>query len=103
MSQTTSLDAEYEHFARAMFLEAMPVNPRPFQAALTSYMDKGGDPTSETGRAISWMAMAAEHHKQWSIIPLPDEHPSWPGRTEVDLLDEYVQLDGYFNSENNEH
>lgn len=106
-----AIDKKYEKFARAMFLESQPVNPNAFETALSDYLADGGEPTSETFRAILWTLLSM-HYGQFRVINLAHATYSafrstalslaalaYPAQEELNMHDEYMRLDEVFNGE----
>jgi hypothetical protein len=109
--EENTLDAKYDQFARAMFLEGQPVNPKPFAAALYEYLGDGGKAESDPFRAILW-SLLAMHYGQFRTIPLAHASQSafssvaltfaaqaYPKHEELNMHDEYLRLDEAFNGE----
>jgi len=101
-----SLDAEYEKFARAMFQDSLPCNWKPFQHAWQRYIEAGGDPQSDTSKAIGWMILTLMTGVQLGKIDLLNPgtpwllgaRTVWPDTADLDMAEEWNRLNDVFNT-----
>ena len=103
--QTNPLDSKYETFARAMFLKDLPCNSRPCITKWDEYVAEGGDPQSDTAKAIGWTILTIITGVQVADVRIKEvpeswnaqARMSWPDTERIDMYSEWSRLNEAFN------
>jgi hypothetical protein len=79
-----SEDPKHGPFIRAMFLDSLPCNPRPFVAALQGLLEAGAKIDSDEAKAVLWTLLSQAYGSSL---------------TEISLSKEWGRLNNLFNPE----